>query len=196
MTFDNYRTTKRLVIRPLKVKDYLIWLEGFNGRKPTQYKYDPGKIDMSECTDSWFKKLVARHQELAEEDVAHVFAVFEKDTGHHIGMVDFSTLARDNFQWGRIGYTIHNQHWSRGFAKEAVHAALAIAFDELHFHRIEAHINIDNKPSYKLAESVGMKYECTREGFIYEGLQWTDHLIYFIQKEPEIIGEMSAMKED
>ncbi|KAB2330808.1 GNAT family N-acetyltransferase [Cytobacillus depressus] len=94
-------------------------------------------------------------------------------------MVDFSTLARDDFQWGRIGYTIHNQYWRKGYGKEAVNEALKIAFKYLNFHRIEAHINIDNSASINLAESVGMEYECTRKGFIFEFGEWTDNLIYF-----------------
>ncbi|MCA0970215.1 GNAT family N-acetyltransferase [Halobacillus litoralis] len=195
MAFTNSRKTERLVIRPLRKKDYKPWLSGFESRQPAVRKYDPGKIDMSECTKEWFAALVAKHQSLAQEDTAHVFGVFEEKSETHIGMVDFSTLARDQFQWARIGYTIHNQHWRKGFAKEAVEAALEIAFEDLDFHRVEAHININNEPSYRLAESVGMEYECTRKGFIYEGLQWTDHLVYYIQKDPGVVSEMAVTEE-
>ena len=66
-----------------------------------------------------------------------------------------------------------------GYGKEAVSAALTLAFTQLKFHRIEAHINIDNAPSIKLAESVGMEFECIRKGFIYENDEWTDHLVYY-----------------
>nr|WP_143781406.1 GNAT family protein [Paenibacillus amylolyticus] len=53
------------------------------------------------------------------------------------------------------------------------------AFEYLKFHRIEAHINVDNTPSMKLAESVGMEFECLRKGFIHENNEWTDHLVYY-----------------
>ncbi|MFD2925323.1 GNAT family N-acetyltransferase [Halobacillus naozhouensis] len=49
---------------------------------------------------------------------------------------------------------------------------------DLHFHRIEAHINLDNPPSIWLAESVGMEFDCVRKGFIYEFGEWTGHLLY------------------
>ncbi|MBP2006299.1 RimJ/RimL family protein N-acetyltransferase [Halobacillus andaensis] len=138
---------------------------------------------MSECTNEWFCQLVDKHQELAFNDEAHVFGVFRKIDGTHLGMVDFSTLARNTFQWGRVGYTIHNQYWQRGYGKEAVQASLTIAFNELHFHRIEAHINVDNISSTRLAEKVGLKYECTRKEFIYENEKWTDQLIYYCNFE-------------
>lgn len=94
-------------------------------------------------------------------------------------MIDIATLARADFQWGSFGYTIHNQYWRKGYGKEAVSEALHIAFEHLKFHRIEAHINLDNIPSKKLAESVGMAFECVRKGFIYENDEWTDHFVYY-----------------
>ncbi|MGL4820034.1 MAG: GNAT family N-acetyltransferase, partial [Bacilli bacterium] len=175
--------TERLVVRPLKVDDYSNWLSSFENRRPSQHAYDEGKMDMRECTESWFVNLVEKHQQLAMTDVAHVFGVFRKEDDVHVGFVDFSTLARNEFQWARMGYTIHNQYWRNGYAKEAVSAALTIAFQELNFHRIEVHINLDNVPSIKLAESVGMEYECIRKGFIYECEAWTDHLVYAINAQ-------------
>ncbi|WP_342748947.1 GNAT family protein [Terribacillus aidingensis] len=138
---------------------------------------------MSECTEGWFLDLVEQHQKKAVSDIAHVFGLFHKSEGTHLGMVDFSTLARMHFQWARIGYTIHNQHWGNGYGKEAVKEALKIAFNDLGFHCIEAHIAIDNDVSYNLAKCVGMTYECTRKGFILEEDQWVDHLVYYINAD-------------
>ena len=181
--FDCLIETDRLVIRPLKNEDYQNWLHAFENRLPSQYRHDKGIMDMSECTEEWYTDLVKTHQELALNDIAHVFGIFRKSDGKHIGLIDFSTLARDVFQWARIGYTIHNQYWQKGYGKEAVKAALHIGFQDLKFHRIEAHINLDNLPSIELAKSVGMKYESIREGFIYENEEWTDHLVYYINAE-------------
>ncbi|MBA9028534.1 GNAT family N-acetyltransferase [Peribacillus huizhouensis] len=182
-TFDFISETERLVIRPLKNEDYQNWLNEFKNRFPSQHRHDKGKIDMSECTEEWFHNLVKKHQTLALSDTAHIFGIFRKNDDIHLGMVDFSTLARDNFQWGRIGYMIHNQFWRKGYGKEAVKEALNIAFKDLNFHRIEAHINVDNAPSINLAESVGMEFECVRKGFIYEYEEWTDHMVYYINSK-------------
>lgn len=181
--FDMVLETERIVIRPLTKLDYNNWLHEFENRQPSQYRHDVGKIDMSECTSEWFANLVNKHQQLALTDAAYIFGVFRKEDGTHLGMVDFSILVRDEFQWGRIGYTIHNQHWRKGYGKEAVKGALNIAFEQLAFHRIEAHINLDNTASMNLAESVGMEFECVRKGFIYEYEEWTDHLVYYINSK-------------
>lgn len=178
--FEIQLETERLILRMLKKEDYQNWLTEFESRNPSQHRHDDGKMDMSECTEEWFVKLIAKHREQAVNDIAYIFGVFRKSDNRHIGMIDFSTLERIDFQWGRIGYTINNQHWKRGYGKEAVKAALRIAHKDLGFHRIEAHINVDNPASIKLAESAGMKFECKREGFIFEFGEWTDNLIYSI----------------
>ncbi|SDL94272.1 GNAT family N-acetyltransferase [Sediminibacillus halophilus] len=177
----NIRTkTNRLTIRPLEKLDYDNWLRQFKARQPSRHKYDQGKVDMSECTEKWFAGLVEKHQALAAADDAYIFGVFRKADGTHLGMIDFSTYERGTFQWGRIGYTIHNHFWRHGYGKESVKAALQMALTDLGYHRIEAHINLDNNPSINLAISCGMEYECTRKGFIYEFDQWTDNLVYYI----------------
>nr|WP_036618543.1 GNAT family N-acetyltransferase [Paenibacillus alvei] len=172
--------SERMVIRPLENEDYAAWMAGFENSKPSQHKYDEGNIDMSFCTEEWFAQKVDKYHKLAEEDKCYIFGIFRKEDQAYLGTIDFSTLSRDDFQWARLGYTIHNQYWRRGYGKEAVAAAISFAFDKLDYHRIEAHINLDNNHSIKCAESVGMKFECIRKGFIYENDAWTDHLIYYV----------------
>ncbi|UJL46110.1 GNAT family N-acetyltransferase [Virgibacillus sp. NKC19-16] len=172
--------TKRFVLRPLQNWDYEQWLEGFRRRLPSQHKYDDVKMDLSGWTQEKFHDVVTKHHRLAEQDKAYVFGIFRKSDGNHIGKVEICTIMRDEFQWGLLGYTIHNQYWRRGYGKEAVQEALNIAFKTLHFHRIESHINVDNMPSIKLAESVGMEFECNRKKFIFEFREWTDNLVYSI----------------
>ncbi len=172
--------TERLLLRPLLNQDYEQWIEGVRNRLPSQYVYDDEKVDVNEWTEGKFDDLIKRHQQLANRDEAYVFNVFRKSDQKHIGKVEFCTIMRDEFQWGLLGYRIHNQFWRKGYGKEAVKAALGIAFNDLNFHRIEAHINTDNMPSIRLAESVGLAYECTRKRFIYEFNNWTDNLVYYM----------------
>ncbi|WP_110114461.1 GNAT family N-acetyltransferase [Bacillus sp. CGMCC 1.16541] len=170
--------SERLIIRPYYVSDYPHWLAQYEQRLPSQHKYDEGKLDMSACTKEWFQEFVKKNQASANEDRLYIFGVFHQEAYTHIGAIDFSTLLRDDFQWARIGYQIHNHFWGQGYGKEAVKLALQLGFEQLNYHRIEAHINLDNDASIHLAKSVGMEYECTRKKFIYEDGAWTDNLIY------------------
>ncbi|MDG0820766.1 GNAT family N-acetyltransferase [Staphylococcus equorum] len=181
-------TTQRLIIRPLEENDYETWLRGFVNRKPSQFKYDKGQVDMSESTEPWFAALIVRQQQAIEADDLYIFGVFDKEM-NHLGMLDIKNLSRDNFQWAEIGYFIHNQYWNQGFAYEAVTELVKQARDTLHFHRLEAHINIDNVPSIGLIEKVGFQFECVRKGFIFENGEWTDHYVYYLNTHNEIIDE-------
>ena len=175
--------TDRLVIRPLENQDYEYWIEGIHDRYPSQNTYDADKMDLNGWNQEKFNEdVVAKFETFWEKDEVYVFGVFRKSDQKHIGKVEICTLMRDEFQWGLLGYTIHNQFWRKGYGKEAVKETLNMAFETLGFHRIEAHINIDNRPSIQLAESVGMDYECTRKAFIYEGHEWTDNLVYYMNQ--------------
>ncbi|MCA1031281.1 GNAT family N-acetyltransferase [Bacillus timonensis] len=182
-TFSMQTETDRIIIRPYKAQDYQTWLTSYENRFPSQHKYDEGRIDMNICTNLWFDQLVTNHQKMALDDDVYVFGIFRKEDHAHLGVIDFSTLVRDDFQWARIGYTLHNQFWKKGYGSEAVRAAIELAFGQLNYHRIEAHINLDNTASITLAERAGMEFECVRKGFIFENDEWTDHLIYYINAQ-------------
>lgn len=97
-----------------------------------------------------------KHHELIEKDDMYIFAIFNKNQ-QHIGKIDIFIIRRGNFQWAERGYFIHNQHWRKGYAYEALTKILHIADKALGFHRLEAHVNLDNHPSINLLEKTGFE---------------------------------------
>ena len=176
--------TERLVLRPFKNDDYKEWSKGFNDRKASQYKYDEGyDPDSSEYTKKWFIDWIGEFQEDAEKDEVYILGIFRKEDGVNVGNIELIKILRMDYNWGMMGYAIHNQYFRQGYGKESVQAAVSLFFSELNFHRIELQINIDNEPSKKLAESAGFQYECARKQFFYEGGKWIDQLIYYKNRE-------------
>ena len=176
--FSTIIHTERLILRPQQPSDYECWYAGFSGRSPKQHQYDDGLVSLEHCDRQWFADLCQRHQQQALSDRVFVFGIFSRQGDRHLGNIDISTICRGDYQWGLLGYEVHNQYWRQGFGKEAVRAALIAGFETLNYHRIEAAINLDNQASIALAKSVGMQKECIRHNFLYENEQWVDHFIY------------------
>lgn len=171
--------TDRLIIRPFEKEDYPQWDFGYKNRLPSQYKYDEGFINDSSYTKEWFADWVRKYEGTAEKDEVYVFGIFRKEDGVNVGELELFKIFRMDYDWGMMGYSIHNQYFRQGYGKESIKAATDYFFYHLRFHRIELHINVDNQPSIKLAESAGFLYECMREAFYYENGKWSDTLIYY-----------------
>src|SRR5699024_12211062 len=80
---------------------------------PKQNKYDDEKTDMSEWTQEKFNQVVRSHQDLAMKDKIYVFSIFRKSDYKNIGYVDISTIIREEFQWGAIGYRLQDRKSTR-----------------------------------------------------------------------------------
>jgi len=174
------RETERLVIRPMMEEDFETILQGLKGQNPRQNKHEEETELTDFFTEDFCKETADKLVQYAKSDKAYEFRVFKKEDGSYIGGVIIKTIKRGNFQWAEVGYWLLNQHWGKGYGSEMVKVMNDIAFNELAFHRIEAHINLDNIASQKTAEAAGMKFECIRKGFIFESDEWTDNMIYVI----------------
>ena len=113
------------------------------------------------------------------EDYSYLFHIFCKEDGKSLGYCDITPHRRENFQYARIGYTIFNNFWGKGYATECVECLVKLGFGQLKLHRLEAHVNLDNPASKKVLKKVGFTYECIRKGFILEDGIWTDNEIYY-----------------
>jgi len=169
---------KTIEIRARKIDDYEIFLEAYNNLDVSQRKYDKGYEDMSFATKDWYKAKLKLWESLAVRDVAYLFGIFRLSDGKMVGYCDLATQYREDYQIGMVGYAVFNPYWEKGYAKEAVEAMSYIGFNKLGYHRLEAHINLDNDISKKVVLSSGFKFEGIREKYIKENDGWIDHEIY------------------
>jgi RimJ/RimL family protein N-acetyltransferase len=54
------------------------------------------------------------------------------------------------------GYVLFNQYCKKGYAKRSIEAMIRIRFDDLGYHRLEKHINLDNDISEKVENHSGI----------------------------------------
>ncbi|RXK18504.1 GNAT family N-acetyltransferase [Macrococcus sp. DPC7161] len=177
MTLLETSFTERLEIRPLTSDDYDVWISGFKNRLKKQNAFDSDDIDVSDWDEDFYDNVIKELNELAEKDTAYVLGVFLRDTGEHIGKLEFTVLQRGRFEWGVLGYLIHNQYWNNGYASEML-SVIEQMGSKLKFHRVEAHIHPDNIASIKVIEKHDFLFEGMRKSFMYEDNQWNDYLIF------------------
>lgn len=178
--------TRRLVLRPLKKSDYLVWRDAYTNGLPKQSKWDSDPIDAKKCSLKSFSKLFKKLNQLAKNDDYYRFYVFEKKSGAIVGQIDFDIFVRSTHQFANYGYLIFNRYWRQGYGQESAAAGLRIGFIHLKLNRLEAAINLDNKKSIRLVKAIGMQREGIKKRYWFEDGEWVDHLIYVAN--PEDIG--------
>ncbi|MGH2849697.1 MAG: GNAT family N-acetyltransferase [Solirubrobacteraceae bacterium] len=79
---------------------------------------------------------------------------------------------------GEIGYVLDPAYGGRGFATEAAHRVLHLAFDDLGLHRVVARVVEGNDASVRVARRLGMR----QEGHLLENEwfkgRWIDELSF------------------
>lgn len=85
-----------------------------------------------------------------------------KETGAVVGCIG---VRRDQHEI-TLGYVLARAHWGKGLMPEAVKAVAFRAFDDVAIHRVCARCDVDNRPSARVMEKVGMR----REGLLRRSL--------------------------
>lgn len=100
-----------------------------------------------------------------------------------VGKVALSGIHRASFQSAFLGYWTDQASCGRGFATEAVSAALAFAFGPLGLHRVQAAIMPRNDPSLRVVDKVGFRHEGTAKHYLNIAGRWEDHHIFALTSE-------------
>lgn len=111
------------------------------------------------------------------------FWIYEKDQPDVIiGTVCFYNITHSIYDCCKTGYKFDQNYQGRGYAKEAMQFGIAMMFEQLHLHRIEAYVMKDNAPSIHLLMALNFEYEGTCRKVIRICDTWEDHMLFSLLK--------------
>lgn len=148
-------TTKRLTIRPIEEKDWIVMKEIWDDFKRTQYViYDNYKDTNPES----LQPRIARWAESTRNGNEHMFFATCLN-GKMIGFTSMNVVVSAEYE---IGYGYINKSQGKGYAKEALSAVLEY-MKEIGATKIHAGTAIENIPSVELLKSLGFELTGTEQ---------------------------------
>jgi RimJ/RimL family protein N-acetyltransferase len=156
-------TTSRLVLRPLTQQDAPGLFAVFSDPAVVRFWSAEAWTDIS-----FAETAIARAMEAYRDETDIRFAVELADSREFIGTVNLHHFFNQNNRC-ELGYAIASRHWGKGYATEAIEAALDYGFREVSLNRIEADIDPRNAASGKVLEKLGFR----KEGYMPQ--RWLVH---------------------
>ncbi|MTB51318.1 GNAT family N-acetyltransferase [Lewinella sp. W8] len=93
----------------------------------------------------------------------YIFAIRDPEAEEFLGGVGITV--NELHQRGTLGYWLGQPYWGQGITTEAVAALIAMGFEELKLHRIDATHLVTNPASGRVMEKNGMKKEALLEDY-------------------------------
>jgi len=177
-----YRKTKKVIVRPLEIKDFEKWKTSLLQMQTPQNTWDLATKPEKELTKAAFKKLLAGRAKFRKKDYFYDMGIFNL-SGDLVGTVSIMEVTRGISQTAYLGYRIFNNYWGKGYGKDAAKSMIDIGFKELKLHRIEAGVEPQNKRSIRLAKSLRMRREGLKKRALFLRGKWVDLLMFTLTTE-------------
>lgn len=109
--------------------------------------------------------------------------------GTPAGRVNLNNVVRGAFESADLGYWVDVAHQGRGVATAAVRAVLAVAFDELGLHRVQAGTLVHNHASRRVLAKNGFAEIGLAPRYVRIAGRWQDHLLHQrLTDDPDLAG--------
>lgn len=145
--------TERLALRPLTLDDAEFILKLVNEPSWLRFIGDKGVRNLEDARNYLRNGPLDMYSRLGYG----LLCVELKESGEAVGMCGL--LKRDTLPEPDIGYALFPQHWGKGYASEAVDAALSHGHQQLAMNRVLAIVSVDNESSIRVLEKAGMKFQ-------------------------------------
>ena len=179
--------SERLALRPLSEGDVAA-LVAYRSL-PEVCRYVPFEPMDATAVRERVRGMWARHTLESAGDTL-TLGVELRASGQLIGDVILMWRSTEH-RGGEIGYVFHPAVAGQGFATEAAHRLLHLAFDELGLHRVTARVDAENHPSARVAARLGMRREAHLiQNEWFKG-RWRDELDFALLED-----EWRAMRHD
>ncbi len=116
---------------------------------------------------------------IREEGDVLTLGVVLKATDELIGDFILHLVSLEH-ETAEIGYIVHPDHAGRGYATEAGHALLGVAFEDAELHRVVGSTESRNTGSGRVLEKLGMRREAHLVENEFVRGEWQSELIYAI----------------
>ncbi len=167
--------TERIQVRFIKIEDaqQLAVMEKNNRDFFQQFT---GTREKSFYTTEGQRERAQKRIEHAAQDTGYWFVIVHLETKQIIGLIMLTEVVRDNLQSCWIGYFLDHTYNGQGIMTEAVTLVVQYAFEQLHFHRLEAGVMPHNLGSIRVLEKAGFEREgLARKNVKINGV-WQDHV--------------------
>lgn len=193
---------RRVLLRTMGEHDYQGWLAVRERCHHWLLKWEPRSAyasHMAEDQRSFTSRCAIRERE-RQMGTGFGFGIFFG--GRFVGEITLSSIQRGPLQSAYIGYWIDEAVAGQGLMPEAVVTMMHYAFESLRLHRIEINIIPRNKPSRRVVEKLGLRFEGVAERYLEIDGAWEDHARYAITAEewndraPELVANWLLPKSD
>ncbi|MEH7387957.1 GNAT family N-acetyltransferase [Bacillus sp. JJ1521] len=142
--------TERLILRKMTKDDTRNLMDIFSD--PVAMRYYPSTKKESD-TNEWIKWTLKNYDEYG----VGLWIVEDKVTGEFLGQCGIVPQEVDGVMEMEIGYLFVRRVWGKGYATEAALACKNYGFERLKLNRMVSLPDVNNIPSVKVAERIGMQ---------------------------------------
>ncbi|WP_430883752.1 GNAT family N-acetyltransferase [Fusibacter sp. JL216-2] len=175
--------TERLILKCLNESDAGILLDYFLRNAEFLQPWEVVRGPSFYTMENMEKLIVDDLQGLKAGHTLRFWILKKEDQGRIIGSVALSNIIRGVFQSAFIGYRLDKEEINKGYMTEAIVKMVAIAFEKLSLHRIEANIIPRNTRSIRTVEKAGFEYEGISKKYLKINGVWEDHVHMVILNE-------------
>ncbi|MEH7444507.1 GNAT family N-acetyltransferase [Bacillus sp. JJ1122] len=142
-------STDRLILRKMDKDDAGKLLEIFSD--PVAMAYYPSTKSEKE-TNGWIEWTLNNY----ENHGVGLWIAEDKETGEFLGQCGIVPQVVDEESRMEIGYLFARRVWGNGYATEAATACKKYGFEHLNLSEMISLVDVNNHPSAKVAERIGM----------------------------------------
>ena len=168
--------TERLFLKVIEPGSGQRVLDYYQRNRSFLEEWEPLRTEEFYTLD-YHEKLLLIHQKLIHNGESVRFCLFKKnDEKRIIGCVNFSNIVYGAFLSCFLGYNMDKEEINQGFMTEALRRSIAIMFEDIKLHRIEANIMPRNQPSLRVVEKLGFVSEGISSKYLKINGVWEDHI--------------------
>ena len=126
-------------------------------------------------------EFIKKAREMMDKGLAYELAIESRTTSEVIGIMSFCKVDQKHRN-AELGFWVAKDHRNKGIATEAASIILAFGFEVLNLERIYAKCFVDNEPSQRVVEKLGMLYEGTFRHEVLKEDKFIDQKYFSILK--------------